>query len=100
MDLERFTMIFRHLSPWGFGEHAAEIAQRAFRVSLLSDAVAMMIQFMCISSLSPAGGCIWNWSDDVPEFLSVVWHHESLVSSAQTEVAVHPAPHRAHGCRS
>ncbi len=32
IDLERFTMIFRYLSPWGFGEHAKTIAMRAFKV--------------------------------------------------------------------
>jgi len=33
IDCERFTMLFRYLSPWGFGEHAKVIARRAFRVS-------------------------------------------------------------------
>ena len=32
IDLERFTMIFRYLSHWGFGEHAIAIAERAFHV--------------------------------------------------------------------
>ena len=27
-------MLFRYLSPWGFGEHARVVAQRAFRVSV------------------------------------------------------------------
>ena len=35
IDLKRFTMIFQYLSPWGFGEHAAVIAKREFRVSQL-----------------------------------------------------------------
>ena len=33
MDVERFVMLFRYLSPWGFGEHAKTMAKRAFRVS-------------------------------------------------------------------
>lgn len=32
IDEERFTMIFRYLSPWGFGEHAETIAKRAFKL--------------------------------------------------------------------
>ncbi len=32
IDIERFTMLFRYLSPWGFGDHATVIARRAFRV--------------------------------------------------------------------
>lgn len=33
MDVERFVMLFRYLSPWGFGEHSEKMAKRAFRVS-------------------------------------------------------------------
>ena len=33
IDVERFSMLFRYLSPWGFGEHAEVISHRAFRVS-------------------------------------------------------------------
>ena len=37
IDLERFTMIFRYLSPWGFGEHGKTIAMRAFKVCKLME---------------------------------------------------------------
>lgn len=33
IDVERFTMLFRYLSPWDFGEHSKSIALRAFKVS-------------------------------------------------------------------
>ena len=32
IDPERFTMLFRYLSPWDFGEHSKSIAARAFNV--------------------------------------------------------------------
>ncbi|CAI8043673.1 TBC1 domain family member 9, partial [Geodia barretti] len=34
IDVERFSMLFRYLSPWGFGEHAEVISHRAFRERL------------------------------------------------------------------
>ena len=33
IDIERFSELFRYLTPWGFGEHAVVISKRAFRVS-------------------------------------------------------------------
>ena len=33
IDVERFSALFRYLSPWGFGEHAEVVSHRAFRVS-------------------------------------------------------------------
>ena len=33
MDVERFSMLFRYISPWGFGQHAEVVSRRAFRVS-------------------------------------------------------------------
>ena len=33
VDEERFSMLFRYISPWGFGQHAEVVSRRAFRVS-------------------------------------------------------------------
>ena len=47
IDMERFIMIFRYLSPWGFGEHAKEIATRAFKVSLLLLLLLLLLNTHC-----------------------------------------------------
>ena len=44
MDVERFVMLFRYLSPWGFGEHAKTMAKRAFRVSEYNNDVLLLLK--------------------------------------------------------
>ena len=49
IDMERFAMLFRYLSPWNFGEHSSVMAERAFRVS--RESLSIPTLHCCVSSL-------------------------------------------------